>query len=269
MGTDLRRRIRYSRPGRAWRRARYRRIQRRLAGPKLLEAFGAAYPRAFFVEIGSNDGEQHDHLRPLILAREWRGLMVEPVPYVFERLRQNYGELDRVTLVNVAIADRDGELPFFHLREAGPEERESLPHWYHGTGSFSREAVLGHAKDIPDVEERLVTTTVPCVTFDSLRARYEVERVDLLLVDTEGYDWELLRGIDLQGVRPRLVIYEHFHLDPDDRAEALARFAELGYETLEEGFDTFCLDPIDDDLTRRWRGLRPAVGGVSVHDEDG
>jgi FkbM family methyltransferase len=267
MGMDLRRRIRNSGLGRAWRRARYRRLQGRLAGPKLLEAFGAAYPRAFFVEVGSNDGEQHDHLRPLILSREWRGLMVEPVPYVFERLENNYGGIDRVTLVNLAIADRDGELPFFHLREAAPDEQ--VPDWYHGTGSFSRDAVLGHAKNIPDVEDRLVTTTVPCVKFDSLLARYDVDRVDLLLVDTEGYDWELLRGIDLAAVRPRLVVYEHFHLDPGDRADALARFAELGYETLEEGLDTFCLDPVDDDLTRRWRRLRPAVAGVSVHDEDG
>jgi len=242
-------------------------LQNRLAGPKLLEAFGAAYPSAFFIEVGSNDGEQHDHLRPLILAREWRGLMVEPVPYVFERLQKNYGGIDRVTLVNLAIADRDGELPFFHMREAAPGE--DVPFWYHGTGSFSREAVLGHAKNIPDVEERLVTTTVPCLTFESMLARYDVDNVDLLLVDTEGYDWELLRNIDLAEVRPRLVVYEHFHLDHGDRADALARFAELGYETLEEGFDTFCLDPVDDDLTRRFRRLKPAVAGVSVHDEDG
>jgi FkbM family methyltransferase len=267
MGMDLRRLIRSSRPGRAWRKARYRRLLNSMAGPRLLRAFGAAYPGAFFIEIGSNDGEQHDHLRPLILSLDWRGLMVEPVPYVFERLRQNYGEVDRVTLVNTAIADRDGEMPFFHMREAGPEE--TVPDWYHGTGSFSRDAVLRHAKDIPDVEDRLVTTSVPCLTFESLCARQGVERVDLLLVDTEGYDWELLRMIDLETVRPRLVIYEHYHLDPGARADALGRFAELGYETLEEGFDTFCLDPVDDDLTRRWRGLKPAVDGVSVHDEDG
>ena len=41
----------------------------------------------------------------------------------------------------------------------------------------------------------------------------------------------------------------------------------LGYEILEEGFDTFCLDPVDDDLTKRFRRLRPAVAPVSVHDE--
>ena len=116
-----------SRLRRAWRAARYRRLLSRLAGPKLLQAFGAAYPSAVFIEIGSNAGDHHDHLRPLILSRQWRGLMVEPVPYVFDRLQSNYGDLDRVTLVNVAIADRDGRLPFYHLREAGDSDRDGCP----------------------------------------------------------------------------------------------------------------------------------------------
>ena len=94
------------------RRLQDRRSHRRLAGPRLLQAFGEAYPRAFFIEIGSNDGDQHDHLQPLIRSLQWTGLMVEPVPYVFERLRHNYADLDRVTLENAAIADRDGQVPF-------------------------------------------------------------------------------------------------------------------------------------------------------------
>ena len=56
------------------------------AGPKLLRAFAESVPDPFFIEIGSNDGDQHDHLRPFILERGWSGIMVEPVDYVFRRL---------------------------------------------------------------------------------------------------------------------------------------------------------------------------------------
>ena len=248
------------------RRRAHRRLRDRLAAPKVLAAFADSYPEAFFIEIGSNDGDKHDHLRPLILANAWRGVMVEPVPYVFAGLRRNYGDLDRVALENVAIADRDGELPFFHLSEAAGEERERLPEWYDGIGSFSEQAVLGHAEDIPDIESRLVRTTVPTLTFDSLCRRRGVEALDLLLIDTEGYDWELLRGIDLDRYRPRLVVYEHFHLSPDDRRACREHLSGRGYLIMEEGFDTFCLDPREDRLTARWRRLRPAVAGVSAHD---
>ena len=49
-------------PGRRWARLRYRRLLARMAGPRLLRRFAEAYPEAFFVEIGANDGEQHDQL---------------------------------------------------------------------------------------------------------------------------------------------------------------------------------------------------------------
>ena len=254
---------------RRWKEYRYRRLLRRMAGPQLVRAFADAYPQAHFVEIGSNDGVKYDHLRPHIVSGSWEGIMVEPVPYVFERLRRNYGGLDGVILENAAIGDRDGRLPFHHLAEADEEERARLPDWYDTIGSFRREAVLGHAGKVPDIEARLVSTEVPCLTFESLLAKHGVERVDLLLIDTEGFDWEIIRHIDFAAHRPRLLVYEHFHLSPDERQECRAHLEGLGYETMEEGFDTFCLDTRSHDgLTRRWRRLRPAVPGVSVAEEE-
>jgi FkbM family methyltransferase len=249
------------------RRWQWRRTMRRMAGPKLLEAFAETYPRATFVEIGANDGEQHDHLRPYILAGGWRGVMVEPVPYVFARLRDNYAGVAGVTLENAAIAGEDGRLPFFHLRDAGEEERARLPDWYDGVGSFSREAILSHAAQMPDIAERIVELDVEALSFETLCARHGLDALDLLLVDTEGHDWEILRHIDFARHRPRLVVYEHFHLVPEDRAAGLAHLEAAGYETMEEGLDTFALRPEPDALTRRWRRLEPAVGGVSKHDE--
>jgi FkbM family methyltransferase len=249
-------------------RLRRREPARRMAGPQLFAAFADAYPDASFVEIGSNDGTQHDHLRPFILGREWRGIMVEPVPYVYQRLRENYGHVSRVALANVAIAEREGELDFFHLAEAPPVERASLPQWYDGIGSFSREAVLAHDSHIPDIAERVVTLRVRAVTFDMLLEAHGLERVDLVLIDTEGYDSEILHSIDLAAHRPRLVVYEHYHLARETRAATLAYMARHGYETMEEHFDTFCLDTAPaDSLTRTWRGLRPAVPGASKAEE--
>ena len=134
-------------------------------------------------------------------------------------------------------------------------------------GSFSREAVAQH-REIPDVEQRIVCREVPVLTFDSLCKRSHATRVDLLLIDTEGHDWEILRSIDFARWRPRLVIYEHYHLSPVARAAAREHLGLVGYETMEEGFDTFCLDTsADDALTELWRELKPAVGGVAAYEE--
>jgi FkbM family methyltransferase len=241
----------------------------RLAGPRVVEAFASAYPSAFFIEIGANDGEQHDHLRPAILAHPWRGIMVEPVPHVFERLRRNYGSMDRITLERAAIADRDGTIAFFHLREAAEHERSGLPDWYDAIGSFSRESLLAHRRVIPDIESWLVETRVPALTFESLCRKHDVSTIDLLLVDTEGYDREVIRRVDFEARRPRLVVYEHYHLPPAERVDCRSHMRSLGYEVLEEGFDTWCLDPAGDALTRAWGRLSPGAPSISVYDEPG
>lgn len=239
-----------------------------LAGERLLTAFAHRFPEAVFVEIGANDGDQHDHLRPLILAHAWRGVLVEPVPFVFERLAANYAGLERVALENVAIAERDGELPFFHLAPVDDHAAVGLPQWYDGIGSLSRDSVLGHRRVIPDIDDRVVETRVRCLTFDSLCAAHGLATIDLLLVDTEGHDDEILGTVDFDRYHPVLVGYEHYHVGRARQSRCRAFLDAAGYESFEEGFDTWCLrrdtDPV---LRSAWERLRPVVGGVSVEDE--
>ena len=73
---------------------------------------------------------------------------------------------------------------------------------------------------------------------------------DLLAVDTEGHDAAILAGVDFERFRPRLVLYEHFHLPADERVGTRERLHGDGYETMEEGFDTYCLRPAEDELTQ-------------------
>lgn len=240
--------------------ARRLRPQARHPWSELLECYAALRPRAFFIQIGSNDGAHSDPLRPVILSSHWRGILIEPVPYVFERLRQNYGHIDRLTLANVAIADRDGALPFYHLRKALPEEAGQLPSWYDQLGSFLPEVVLKHKEFIPDIEQRLVCTQVPAITFDTLCRRYGVEQVDLIHIDTEGYDWQIIQMIDWSRVRPKILMFEHHHLGAEARAECETLLRGLGYELKPEWLDTWCLNaagPAAEDraLRKLWRRL--------------
>ncbi len=249
------------------RRLKARATRRRLAGLRLLRAFKDVYPEAFFIEIGANDGSLHDHLRSSILPSRWSGIMVEPVPYVFERLRRNYEPFKRVVLENVAIAGRDGQLPFYYLAQVDNPKRQLLPPWYDQLGSFSREALLSHGDRIPNIEHRVVRSLVPCLTFESLCRKHGASNVDLVLIDTEGYDFEIIKHIDFALHDPRMLVYEHFHLLPDDRRECCAQMHERGYETMEEGYDTWCLrTAVHDELTETWRKVRPGIRGASAHD---
>jgi len=240
------------------------RFERRSAGRKLLSAFSDAYPRAFFLEVGASDGVTGDHLRPYVLAGEWRGLMVEPVPYVFERLRHNYAGIDRVALENVAVADHDGVAQFHHFAEVEDPEPGVAPDVRHALGSFSRDLVASHS--FPDHESAIVSTEIACTTLQSLLDKHGVGRLDLMVIDTEGYDFEIIRQIDFSTYRPRVLVYEDIHLSPEDHAECSELLQGLGYELLEEVFDTWCFDAVPDDrLTRSWRRIRSAGPSIPRH----
>ena len=244
-----------------WRRVvwgrRYRRFRRTLVGPKLLVAFADAYPSAYFVEIGANDGQQSDQLREQVEDGSWHGLMVEPQAEPFSRLSDTYGGEDRLTLENVAISDHDGTITMYSI--APPQEREDgeLLGSYDLLGSVDKEALLSH-EWVSDGEQRISSQEVSCLTLASLFEKHGVDALDLMLVDTEGYDFEIVRQLDAGLPRPRLLIYEHCLMAKDDRARCRELVERLGYEVIEEMLDSWCLDTaIDDELTALWRRLAP------------
>jgi len=250
---------------RARRRLEARR-ERRLAATRLVRAFARSYPEAFVIEIGANDGVEHDPIRDQLAAGGWRALMVEPAASAFARLRRNYaGAAPRVALVNAAVADHDGEVELHELEwvEDGGGRRLDV------FGSLSEHAVRTSAEIfVPTEHRRIVRTTVPCLTLRSLCRRHRVERIDLLVIDVEGYDFEVVKQVDFTELRPRLLAYEHLLLSPADREACEALVRDHGYETLAERRDTWCLDTtIADPLTDFWRRLRPAVGADSIYSE--
>lgn len=262
-----------SRVGRAMRDVRHRVLPRTVPDRPIaavLHAFGRANPDASFVQVGAHDGTQLDPLRDQIRSRRWSGIMVEPVPYVFERLRARYGAHPRITLENVAVADRDGTLPFHHLPEASPHD--GTWQWYDALGSFRRDVLLSHDRQIPDIADRVVTTEVPCLTFETLCRRHGVEAVDVIQIDAEGYDDVILEGIDLDRHRPALVMFERLHLADDAHRRCTDRLTAHGYEWTADPMDTLAVrsDVLRDQpgVAQAWQAAVESWRDVTASDEE-
>ena len=224
-----------------------RRLRHRVTRPgpnrpieAVVEAFGRAHPRARFVQVGAHDGVSFDPISTQVRSRRWTGVMVEPVPYLFARLQVHFGGSRRVRLENAAVSAAPGPLPFFHLAE-DPDPAPDLPGWYDALGSFRRDVVLSHRDAIPDIAERLREIEVPCVTFDELCLRHGLDDVDLVHIDTEGYDWEVVQLIDLDRWHPTALLYEHVHLAPADRDACAAHLEAHGYALLSDTMDTLAI----------------------------
>ena len=76
------------------------------------EALPAAR-RLRILQVGANTGDNgNDHLVSLLKTAWVDALVVEPVPWLFSRLRKTYSAVDSVRPLNVAVAGRDGRLTF-------------------------------------------------------------------------------------------------------------------------------------------------------------
>lgn len=68
-----------------------------------------------FLQIGSNDGISGDPLNKFINNYNWKGILVEPIPFLFEKLKRNYfHKKSNLIFYNIAIsAEAEGEKDFF------------------------------------------------------------------------------------------------------------------------------------------------------------
>jgi FkbM family methyltransferase len=202
-------------------------------------AFAADHPDALVVEVGAHDGIQRDPLRRHVLTSSWTTYLLEPVPTVFERLRRNVRFIPGAHPVNVAIAEEDGALPFYLVRPPGPGE--DIWPWHDALGSFDKDVVLSHSELIPDIADRIETSFVPTSTGQTFMTTYGIDHIDLLQIDTEGYDLKVLEQFDIRTLRPRVVIFEHWHLDEAERSASHKLLSGAGYEIAMEGLDTIAV----------------------------
>ncbi len=82
---------------------------------------------------------------------------------------------------------------------------------------------------------------VRTVTFPTLMARYDIDRVDLAVVDAEGFDDQVVRLALAAGISPRMIASEHLHLTTADRRACADLLTSHGYRLLRDRSDTIAL----------------------------
>lgn len=209
---------------------------------RILDAYDRSKPAGVvFAQIGANDGLRNDPVREFIVRGHWRGVLVEPLPGVFEMLKENYAYLRQARLhfANCAVADTGGgSLELFTL---APAYLAALPR--EKRLSMLRKASLtrSHVEKFvaPANRVHICSQSVRSVTFAQLLVEASIPAgdLDVLVIDAEGHEQAILGSIDFAAVRPELVVFESHHL-----GEALQAVTDLftrhGYTTVQVGPDS-------------------------------
>lgn len=189
------------------------------------------------VQIGSNDGKTGDPVHSWLKQKPgWRALFVEPVPYLFSRLKETYSGEPRFSFENTVIND-GSDVTFYWVRENAISELPDLPEWYDQLGGFSRDHITKH---LPQVDRFIESQKISGMTLGMLFDKYAVKRLDCLHIDTEGADFQILKQLDLANFQPRLILFERKHLSQKEEASAI-RFLQNHYALFNLGPDILAI----------------------------
>lgn len=189
----------------------------------------------FFIQIGANNGMRSDPLRSSILKYHLAGLLVEPLPDMFEQLKRNYCSESQLKFENAAIARSDGEVSIFRLSPDLPVEE-----WVHGVAAFDKRLIVRMAREM-GLLDHVQEVRVPASTFASLIAKHGVTKADLLQIDTEGLDLEIIKMAFEAGFFPEIINFEYIHLSFEDRCESRRLLGENGYRFVDVFRDTLAI----------------------------
>ena len=162
-------------------------------------------------------------------------LLVEPVPHNISAINENLKEFKNIHLEPVAVASVRETKDFFFVKATSINKLKK--HWASGIGSFNKNHLLNHrTKRFLIEEDDIDKIPIKTVKFEDLIEKYSISEIDKILIDIEGYEYEILRDMDLKKVRINSILFEYKHFDGYQKTgekleEILKKFEENNYKT--------------------------------------
>lgn len=142
-----------------------------------------------YVDVGANHPTMDSVTRSLY-ERGWRGINIEPVQHYYESLCT---ERPYDTNLCLAVGDEEGELVFFESADTG-------------LSTLSLEmAEQQQAEGIPFIQRKVQTKRLTDICEAYLPADAQFH---FLKIDVEGFERNVLQGMDFQRWRPWIILIE-------------------------------------------------------------
>lgn len=174
------------------------------------------------VQVGSNDGISGDPLFKFIKAFKIKSILIEPIPFLYQNLKRNYKKSTNIVFLNIAISESNSFMKIYFFTNV---LENNYPKWLLQLGSFNE----NHSNQLIDTYPKLTQNniTVNTLSLNNLFNNYFTP--DLLHIDTEGYDYEIIKSLKFMQFKPKFILYENVHLSIKDKDDCLNLLKSNGY----------------------------------------
>ena len=185
------------------------------------------------IQIGANDGQSFDELSYFIKKNKTNSVLVEPIVENFRKLQTHYKNLDFIKLENSAISINDEVSKLYKVNSKYTSKYSSH---ISAIPSFDEKHLINHGVN----KKHIITELVTPITIKKLIAKYNINNLDLLFVDAEGYDGKIIYDfLDSSNLRP-FMIFEYIHIHNDTFLNLIKKLIEKKYSFFNVGENIIC-----------------------------
>jgi FkbM family methyltransferase len=187
-----------------------------------------------FVEVGAYDGERFSNTSWLA-DNGWRGLYLEPSPE-FSRLCKLRHCLNKAKVLNLAAGEEESHATLMQIGSLSTMSTDALEEYEHLP--WARRVMQKECKP----QQTLVRRLDNILSEQGIHPGFE-----LLVVDVEGYEEKVFRGLDLARWRPQMLIVElrDAPSDFDDKSELVESARRVRKLILGAGYSVVYQDDIN------------------------
>ena len=162
------------------------------------------------VVIGAHSGI---HIKDLISEyANSKILLVEPVPYNYQILENDYKNNEKIFISRNAIFDEAKKDNFYHVKKESIKKLGK--HWASQIGSFDKNHILNHKNKRFDIkDDDIQITEVEFITFQDLVKKYSINSINKLQIDVEGAEYKIMNSIDYNKIKIKNIFFESKHFD--------------------------------------------------------
>jgi len=215
----------------------------------ILDAFFPGVEKGFYVDVGANHPE-HDSVTKLFYEKGWSGINIEPNGRLFHLLQS---ERPNDINLQLGVSNHDDELDFREYVGVGD-----------GLSTFSADMKQSYAKTqstMSPFTKDFHDYKVQVTTLAKIFAKQQVQVVDFLKVDVEGYEYEVLEGNDWQKYRPEIICIEANHINKDWHPLLKnAKYQQVFYDGLNEYF----VDSLRPEILERFSYRDSLIGRIII-----